>query len=109
MTPTVISLYLRMFLASLPTAVVCLGACIIILGKLRTGSPWATWALMGFGLGLVTTIAIPVTQASMQAWVVQSHNAGSIAWIFTALAFFWSFLHACAYALIFVAVLEGRK
>ena len=104
-----LGLYLQMFLASAPVMIVCLGACVVIACKWQKGSSWQVWALMGFGLGLMIAIAIPITQALVQAWVVQSGEIGSRAWVFAVLSGVWSILHACVYVLLFVAVLEGRK
>jgi hypothetical protein len=99
-------IYLQMFLVSLPVLIVCLVACLVILARWRRG---LLWALSGFGLGLLISLATPITQACVQSWVMRSENAANYAWIFAVLGLFWSVLHACAYALLFVAVFEGRK
>jgi hypothetical protein len=104
-----LGIYLQMFLVSLPTLIVSLCACIVILIRWKKESPWQIWALLGFGLGLLISIAVPVTQAIAQSWVAQSGNIASHAWVFALLGGFWSILHACVYILLFVAVLEGRK
>lgn len=109
MNALALNLFLQLSLGSLPTILVCLGACIVILSKWQRDSSWQLWALLGFGLGLVIALAFPITQAVVQSWVAQSGNITHYVWVFSALGFFWSLLRACVYILIFVAVIEGRK
>jgi len=109
MNPIALKIFSQLFLGSLPTLVVCLVACVIILSRGKTGSSWSIWALCGFGLGLLIALAIPITQAFVQSWLAQSGNVAAYAWVFTVLGLFWSVLHACVYALLFVAIFEGRK
>jgi hypothetical protein len=109
MNPAAFKVFLQMFLLSLPAIIVCLGACIVILGKWKSNSSWPLWALLGFGLAMFIGIAAPFTQALAQSWVLQGGNTASPVWIYSMLAGFWSVLRACAYILLFVAVLEGRQ
>lgn len=101
-----LSIYVKLFLVSLPPMIVCLGACVALL------SMWKReflWALLGFGLGLFISLAAPITQACAQSWVVQTGNVANYTWVFAVLGGFWSVLHACVYVLLFVAVFEARK
>ncbi len=109
MIPIALKMYIQLFVISIPPMLVCLAACVIILCSWKSGRSWQLWALLGFGLGLIISVAIPITQASVQSWVVEGGNISSRAWIFSVLGGFWSFLHACVYGLLLVAVLEGRK
>jgi hypothetical protein len=109
MNTIALNIFVQMFLSGLPTTIVCLGAFVVILSRTKRSSPWTLWALSGFGLGLLISIAMPATQAIIQGWVLRNgHNGGAI-WIFTLLGFFWSLMRACVYALLFIAVFEGRK
>ena len=109
MNPIALKIFLQMFFFGLPTMIVCLGACVVILIKRKSGSSWQLWALSGFGFGLIIAIVAPITQAVIQSWMLQSGNTASYTWIFSLLGGFWSVSRAIAYALIFVAVLEGRE
>jgi hypothetical protein len=109
MNPIGLKIYIQMFLISVPTGLVCFGACVVILSTWKKEGSWRLWALLGFGLGLIISIAFPITQAVVQSWVVQSGNIASRAWVFPVLGGFWAILHACVYLLLFVAILEGRK
>jgi hypothetical protein len=104
-----LGLFLQLLLSSLPTMLVCLGASVVILTRWKSGCSWSLWALLGFGLGLIISIAFPLTQACVQSWIVHSGHVSSYAWIFTLLAFIWSLLRAAVYVLLFVAIFEGRK
>lgn len=96
-------------MVNLPIMIVCLGACVVILSRWGFRSAWSMWALFGFGLGFVIAIVGPITQGLLRSWVSSSGDVIHYTWIFSALALFWSVLHAIAYGLIFMAVLEGRK
>ena len=109
MSTNSLTLYLRTFLFSIPTLLVCFGACIVIIIGWKRGGAWQVWALLGFGLGLFSSIAMPIAQTAAQSWVMTGGDMAARAWVFTALGILWSLLHACVYILIFVAVVEGRK
>ena len=97
-----------MFSMQLPTLIVCLAACIVILSKRGAASRATLWALMGFGLVLLLCIVMPVMHTLVQGWVFQSgHNSDRI-WAFTAVSIVWSVLHAGAYVFLLLAILAGR-
>jgi hypothetical protein len=49
-----------------------------------------------------------MVNAAIQPWVFQSGNTSQRVWVFSALAGFWSALHALAYGFLLVAVFAGR-
>jgi hypothetical protein len=99
-----------MFAVQLPTLLVCLAAGLVILARWKEASTGAVWALFGFGLASILCIAIPIAQAGVQEWLMQSGwTVAQRASVFAALGFLWSVLRAITYALLLVAVIAGRS
>ena len=86
-----------MFLVQLPTLIVCLTACFVLVSKWKLGSQGSFWALLGFGLVLVLCIAMPVVQTILQSWVMQSGQVGQRVWVFSVFSIIGSVLHATAF------------
>ena len=103
-----IQMFLSMFVTQLPILFVCLIACLVILIKWKPPSSSLRWALLGFGLGLVLCIAIPVVQTTAQHWAMQGGDIARRAFLFGVLSFLWSGLRAVSYALLLAAVFAGR-
>jgi len=108
-TPDQIKIFLSMLSTQLPTMIVCLVACVLILTRWTEGSRGLLWALLGFGSVLALCLVLPVVHTLIQCWVVQ--NSGQLAgrmWVFTAVSVVSSFLHAATYVLLLIAVLAGH-
>jgi len=107
-TPDQIKIFLSMFLMQLPTLIVCLVACIIILTKRGTASRASSWALLGFGSVLCLCIVMPVVHTAIQSWVFQSGQRADRMWAFTTVSIVGSVLDAATYVFLLLAVLAGR-
>jgi len=107
-TPDQIKIFLSMFLMELPTLIVCLVACIIILTKRGAAPRASSWALLGFGSVLFLCIVMPVVHTAIQSWVFQSGHRTDREWAFTAVSLVAIVLHAATYVFLLLAVLAGR-
>jgi hypothetical protein len=101
--------FLSTFAMQLPILLVSLVACVTVLIRWKQTSRGALWALMGFGLAFILCFAIPIGQAVVQHWAMQSGDFARRAPVFTALAVLWSVLRAVTYIFLLVAVLAGRS
>jgi hypothetical protein len=104
-----INVFLRMMEVQLPTLIVCVVACVVIMTRWRPGSRALLFALLGFGLTLALCILIPVVQMLLQPWVFQN-NSGYNAermWVYSITSILWSVLHGVAYVFLLLAVLAG--
>jgi len=109
MITTELSYFLTTSAIRAPIVIVCIIAMIILLTK-RIGSPGQPpWALLGFGLALVSTIAMPLAEAFAQHYVRQNGSPQGRVWIFSVLAIISSLLHAAVYALLLAAIVAGRS
>ena len=97
-----------MFLMQLPTLIVCLVACIIILTKRRAALRGASWALLGFGSVLLLGFVMPAVHTAIQIWVFQGGQQAARMWALTMVSAIWTLLHAATYVLLLLAVLAGR-
>jgi hypothetical protein len=102
-------IFFSMFAMYLPTFLVCLAACVVILTRWRQASSGALWGLLGFGLALVLCLAMPVGQTLLQNWVFQGGERESRVWAFTTFSIVGSVLHAVIYAFLLVALFAGRS
>lgn len=97
------------FAVQLPVVIVCLAAGIITFSKRNQAPSASRWALLGFGLALIMTLIIPVSQAAVRQWMIQSgQSSQTINLVFSGLGVFWSLLRAATYGLLLVAVFAGR-
>ena len=102
-------MFVSAFTVQLPTLLVCLAACVIVLVRWRQLRGGAIWALAGFGLALVLCLVVPLVQTLAQHWVMQSGETSyQRAWVFTGLSVLWSLLRAGTYAFLLLAVVAGR-
>jgi hypothetical protein len=94
----------------LPVLLACLAGCVVVIVKWRDGSSGSLWALLGFSLGFLLCLVVPVVQTAVQRWVMENSEAMQTrAAVLSGLSFFWSFLRAATYALLLVAVFAGRS
>ena len=107
-TPDQIKIFLSMFLQQLPTLIVCLVACIIILTKRGAASRGSSWALLGFGSVLFLCIVMPVVQTILQSWIFQSGQRADRMWALTTVWIVGPVLDAATYVFLLLAVLAGR-
>ena len=107
-TPDQIKIFLTMLSVQLPTMVVCLAACVVILTKWDAGSRGLLWALLGFGSVLVLSLVLPVVHTMIQSWAVHGGQLAGRMWAFTAVSVVSSVLHAVVYVFFLIAVLAGR-
>jgi uncharacterized Tic20 family protein len=98
-----------LFAAQLPMLLVSLLGCLVIGVRKNERSAASSWALMGFGLSVLLCVLIPVAQALVQNWAMESgHSMAQRASVFTVMAVIWSLLRAVSYALLLMAVLARR-
>jgi hypothetical protein len=107
-TPDQIKIFLSMFLMQLPTLIVCLVACIIILTKRGAASRASSWALLGFGSVLILCIVMPVVETILQSWIFQSGQHADRMWALTTVSIISTLLYAATYVFLLLAVLAGR-
>ena len=101
-------MFLSIFLMQLPTMIVCLVACILILARWNAGSRGLKWALLGFGSVLALCLVMPVVHTIVQSWAIHSGEIAGRIWAFTAVSIVSSLLHAATYVFFLIAVLAGR-
>jgi hypothetical protein len=106
--PDEFRIFLMMFVAYLPTFLVCLVAGAVILARWQEGADGSLWALMGFGLAALLCILMPAGQAALQHWVFQSGEIEARRWAMTTFSMVGSVLHAAIYLMLLVAVFAGR-
>ena len=109
-----VGISLQMILSTLamqlPTTLIVLAACIVVLMRWRHLGRGAIWALAGFGLALVLGFVVPVVQSLVQSWVIQAHElAHKRAIVLSGLSIIWSLLRAATYVLLLLALLAGRE
>ena len=105
-----IQMLVSTFAMQLPSLLVCLAACVVVVVKWQQGSRGSIWALLGFGLALIICVAIPIVQSVVQPWIMQSSETMSQrAAILSSLSVLWSLLRAVTYGLLLVAVFAGRS
>ena len=98
------------YLSQAPTMLVCLVACLLVLSRWQQTGPGAGWALAGFGLGLVITLVLPVTQTMIQRWQIESHVPFSqVGLVYTVVGLLWAVLHAASYGLLVAGFLTGQR
>src|SRR5258706_15848631 len=103
-----VRMFLSMFSVQLPTLLVCVVAIVMVIVKWRLSSRASLWALLGFGLGLIICILIPMSLAIIQTWALQTANKAQRGVLFRGFSIFWSVLQGATYALLLVAVLIER-
>ena len=108
-TPDQIKIFLSMFSMQLPTMIVCLVACVLILTRWNEGSRGLLWALLGFGSVLVLCLVLPVVHTVVQSWAIQSGQIAGRIWVFTTVSIISSVLHAATYVFFLIAVLAGSS
>ncbi|HEY2124859.1 MAG TPA: hypothetical protein VGG94_05290 [Chthoniobacterales bacterium] len=102
-------LFLSTFAVQVPVLVVSLTALLVILIKWQQAPRGSLWALLAFGLTLVLCLVIPIGQAGVQSWAMQSTvPIATRASVFAGLGVAWSVLRAITYVLLLVAVYAGR-
>jgi hypothetical protein len=107
-TPDQIKMFLTIFSMQLPTLIVCLVACVLILARWNSESRGLSWALLGFGFVLVLCLVLPVVTTILQGWVFSGGQLAARRWAFTTVSIVSSVLHAASYVFLLVAVLAGR-
>lgn len=91
----------------LPTLIVCVTACLVIVGKWQQGSRGSIWALIGFGLAVMLGIASPVVQTLFQSLIVGNSQQAAVR-IMSIYRIAASILHAASYLFLLIAVFAGR-
>jgi len=107
-TPDQMKIFLSMLSMQLPTMLVCLVACVLILTKWTGRSRGLLWALLGFGSVLALCLVWPVVFTIVQSWAIHSGQIAGRMWAMTLLSLVSSVLHAVTYVFFLVAVLAGH-
>ena len=108
-TPAYMTMLMTSLAMQLPILLVCLGAGVLTLMRWKEMGRSGIWAVLGFGLGALLCVLVPVVQAFVQTWAIQNGSKAQLAGVFSALSIGWSILRAISYALLFVALLKGRE
>ena len=101
--------WLGIVLGSVPTILACFVAIIVILAQGRRLAGAFPWALLGFVLALVVSVAAPFSQVLLRGYFIShalsyEHNG----WMFGVLAVVGSVLHAVALVFLLVAAFVGK-
>ena len=105
-----LTMFLTMIPLYLPGIIVALAAILVCLAKWKQSPQGAKWALLGFGLSLILSIAWPIANTFIQHWML--HGSGHQTermWVYSAMAIVSSVLHALVYVFLLVAVFAGRS
>lgn len=105
-----VAVYLSIFAMHVPMILVCIAAVAVIIARWRQAPNASLWALAGFGLALAMSIAAPLVQVLLQAWLTRAGTGeySSRAWAFSAFGVVISILNAVVYALLLAAIYAGR-
>ena len=110
---TTIGDQIRIFLTSmvyeLPTLIVCIVACVLILTRLNRSSRSKFWGLLGFVIVFFLCILAPIEQVLVQSWVIQGGHLADRAWALTISSVFLTGLRTIAYVFLLMAILAGRS
>lgn len=91
-----------------PMFLVCLLGGILLLTRRPHLGPGAVWALLGAGLGLVVSVASPLTTAALQVWMMNNNSRpANIGLVFGISAAVFAILHAASFGLVLAGVLVG--
>lgn len=107
-TTAQLRMFLSLFSVQVPTIIVCIVACVLILARWNQGSRANLWGLLGFGYLLALCFFIPFVQATLQNWVIQSGDRTGKMWVLSAMSIVLSVVHAVTYVFLLLAVLAGR-
>jgi hypothetical protein len=99
--------YINTLIPVIPGIVINVLAIIVILALWNRAPRAAVWALLGFGLLLVVSLAVPLLYP-MIGRMMQSHDAEAIRSRYQMISFTGSFLRGVAFLLILAAVYAGR-
>jgi len=100
--------FLSIFAVGIPVFFVCFVAVVVILINWKTSSG-AVWALVGFAILLFLSFAMPVVQTGVQHWLLTGENHAARLWVYSAVGFCNSLLHALAYSFLLAAIVAGRS
>ena len=105
-----LKLFFSMAPLYLPALIVALAGILVCLAKWNQSPQGAKWALLGFGLSLFLSIAMPIVNTFIQQWLM--HSGGNLKehmWVYSAFAIVSSVLHALVYVFLLIAVFAGRS
>ena len=100
---------LGLFAGSLPTILVCIVAIFVVSTRGPRLAGAVPWALLGFGLLVVLSVAAPLSQVLLQRYFASHYlSFDKNGWMFGVLSVFNSALHAAGLIFLLVAVCSGR-
>ncbi len=109
MDDSAIRMFLSMFAVSIPTLLVSVIGCAVVISNWRRLTSAAVWALLGFGIALLLCFVVPIAQTLIQTWVRQGGEPASRASMLGGLSFLWSMLRAVTYVFLILGVVMGRS
>ena len=97
-------------LYQVPSLLVCLVACVLVILDWRRGGKASLWALLGFGTVVVLGAVVPVAYAFLTARMVSGGGTAQsgMASVMAVVGFGSALLHAMGYVFLLLAVLNGR-
>ena len=93
----------------LPVFIAAFVGAIITMNRWKDAPSAGLWSLVGFGLAIFLSFAVPLTQAGLRYWLIQNATGRSSAMmIFGPLNLLWAVLRAVSYICLIVAIYAGR-
>ncbi len=105
-TSDYIKIFFRVLLMQLPTLIVCLVACFVILTMRKPASRSLFWAILGFGSALVLCVVMPVVQTILESWVSRTNAERASAYFVFSIV--WAVLRAITYVFLLIAVVDSH-
>ena len=103
-----IQFFLNLLLNYLPSIIVSLVACVLIVTRWKQLGPASFWALSGFGLTLILGVGMPAVYMILNSGVLGSLNQTMTMEAYSIISICSSVLYAIALVFLLLAVLPGR-
>ena len=92
-----------------PVIIVCIVGLIFVFVRKAEAPKAALWAGLGFGLALLVSLLIPISQQAVWHVMRASNNYREHATLSAVLGAVWSLMRAATYVLLLAAIFAGRK
>jgi len=93
----------------LPVFIAAFVGAIITMNRWKDAPSAGVWSLVGFGLAIFLSFAVPLTQVGLRYWLMQNSTGHSNPMmIFGPLNFVWALLRGASYVCLLVAIYAGR-
>jgi len=104
-----LTIFLSSMLMQLPLLIVFMVGLVLVLSRWKQSPRAYGLAIAGLVVGIAGSVMGPLGQAFITAYMMDGPSASSKASLFTANALVWSFVRACSYGLLIIALLAKQR